>query len=157
MTTPVIPDEAVEAAVSGIKHVAAMADSGASDEACREAVRLTLRAAAPLILAANAPRVIRTAADIRALGEAVRDGDPDCAEGIPMVVLMEDRGDQPPVRWTVSGVRTYLDENPEVWMLPPRDEDLSGWLTSRVTNERIATPHQHGPWTVVWSRGVELP
>jgi len=97
------------------------------------------------------PRLVRTAADIRALGQAVADGDPDAApDGVPMVILVEDC-DVPRV-WTVVGVlHGDPGDPPTVYMTECWGRNTR-WLTDRATDDGIAG---HGPWRVAWSRGVQ--
>lgn len=157
MTTPVIPDEAVEAVARAVTihplGFEGMSDIG-RDLALRDA-RDALRAAAPSILAANAPRVISSAADIRALGEAVRYGDPDQAPGgIPAVTLVEESNGRP---WQMAAVvsggesEVFMAPMQEIW---ERQTVVPFWEAGLVTDDGIAG---HGPWEIVWSRGVELP
>lgn len=147
MTTPVIPDEAVIAVVD-IALFGCEDGEMLSDDDCSIPVgefrRLLHDVAKPRVtalLAANAPRVIRTAADIRALGEAVRDGTGE----MPAVLLIEDWAEVP-ITWNVVCAR---HGNGVTWMHGPG----CNWITDLVTDDGIAG---HGPWRVVWSRGVEL-
>jgi len=164
VTTPVIPDEAVEALVDAwneegwswpymarVSHfteeqiaagmlTAADAESNANN---RDFARTLVTAAAPAILAANGPRVISSAADILALGEAVRDGDPGAC-----VLLVEEGASRNGVVWTIGYLRPH-----EVGEAPLMVCADLNWVTDRVTDDGISG---HGPWRVVWSRGVEL-
>lgn len=94
------------------------------------------------ILAENAPRVIRTAADIRALGEAVRDGEPDAR-----VLLVEESASRSGAAWTID----TANGTPLMAC-----DGMNGmrWLTAHVSDYGIAGC---GPWRVAWSRGVDLP
>lgn len=104
---------------------------------------------------ANGPRLVSTAADLRALGEAVRDGEPGAApNGIPAVTLVEEPNGRP---WQMAAVvsggecEVFMAPMQEIW---ERQTVVPFWATDRVTDDGIAG---HGPWRVVWHRGVELP
>jgi len=109
------------------------------------AIPIGLREAiADAVVAATVPRRVESAEDIRRLGEAVRDG----AGDYPMVLLVDalDRV------WRVSAVLArHPGEQATVWM--ESAEVPAQWDVGLVGEDRVRAT-RHGPWTVVWSRGV---